>query len=76
MLNPGDIDEIGWGNTAFNARRSYRYGYEIMELYRLSDPISYAKFRTVCRGRATVGWQFARKQLILRAPIDEMERVL
>ena len=75
VRTPGQISNQGLGNLDFNRNKAYCHGYEILELYQLGDPISYAKFRTVCRGKATIGWQFAKRQLLTRAPIEDMTRL-
>ena len=72
---PGEINNNSAENIAFNAGRGYRYAYEVAELYRLETPITYYQFRTECRGKAPICWQFAKIQLILRAAIEDMIRV-
>ena len=73
---PGDIeDETGNGNEAFNAGVMKKFAYEIYELYALREPIKYFHFRTECRGRPPIGWQFARTPLVTKALIGDMERI-
>ncbi|PWI74197.1 PUA-like domain protein [Purpureocillium lilacinum] len=64
---PGTVPEelFGIGNAEFNAgKKQSKYGYPIMELYRLVKPIPLAEMRTVWgMGGAPMGWCYVKKPM-------------
>ena len=76
---PGQIgaDDTGLGNDDFNAgRKESKYGYEIVHLYELSEPVSLQDM--VKRGWAKGGpqkYQWVSQEMLNNIDLEEQKKV-
>ena len=74
---PGEVnDPSGVGNDDFDkGLKVSKYGYPVMELYKLKEPLSPTELNALFDMAVPKGWRYAPRQLVEQFRLEDMERI-
>ena len=74
---PGEVqDSSGFGNDDFDQGiMNAKFGYPILELWRLREPLTVAQLKERFGIALSQGWRYATQQLVDETPLQEMEKL-
>ncbi|TBU46666.1 hypothetical protein BD309DRAFT_857574 [Dichomitus squalens] len=73
---PGEVqDPSGVGNDDFDQGLMSKFGYPIIELWRLRTPITATQLKEHFGIASSQGWRYATRKLVEELPLHEMDKL-